>query len=31
MARERIYSSGEFIGPYEVTRTMATGGMGIVY
>ena len=31
MARERIYSSGECIGPYEVTRTMATGGMGIVY
>src|SRR3954471_6191403 len=31
MAQPRIYSKGESIGPYEVVRVMATGGMSVVY
>jgi len=29
--RDRIYSKGEFIGPYQVDHVLATGGMGILY
>jgi len=29
--REKIYSKGEFIGPYQVEGVLATGGMGILY
>ncbi len=31
MSQERIYSPGEHIGPYQVVRVIATGGMGVVY